>query len=153
MNQAKSLSVEFKNTTNTTTNQQNLVLWTVNGSPINVDVGKPTIQYVMDGNNNFPQEYNVIQVPQGQQWTYWIIQQNTVVPHPIHLHGHDYFVLGSGAGAFDIATATLQYKNPVRRDTALLPGNGWLVIAFPTDNPGIWLMHCHIVSILKSFYF
>jgi len=27
---------------------------------------------------------------------------------------------------------------------ALLPGRGWLAIAFPTDNPGAWLMHCHI---------
>ena len=27
---------------------------------------------------------------------------------------------------------------------SLLPGGGWLAIAFPTDNPGAWLMHCHI---------
>ena len=29
---------------------------------------------------------------------------------------------------------------------AFLPSRGWLVIAFPTDNPGAWLMHCHIVG-------
>jgi hypothetical protein len=32
----------------------------------------------------------------------------------------------------------------VRRDVTMLPPNGWLVLAFHTDNPGAWLMHCHI---------
>ena len=35
-------------------------------------------------------------------------------------------------------------KNPPRRDTAMLPSSGWLLIAFETNNPGAWLMHCHI---------
>jgi hypothetical protein len=26
----------------------------------------------------------------------------------------------------------------------MLPAKGWLLIAFKTDNPGAWLMHCHI---------
>lgn len=26
----------------------------------------------------------------------------------------------------------------------MLPGGGYLVLAFQTDNPGAWLMHCHI---------
>jgi FtsP/CotA-like multicopper oxidase with cupredoxin domain len=34
---------------------------------------------------------------------------------------------------------------------AMLPGGGWLVIGFITDNPGAWLMHCHIVS-LSTLY-
>lgn len=29
-------------------------------------------------------------------------------------------------------------------DTANMPAAGWLVMAFETDNPGAWLMHCHI---------
>lgn len=34
--------------------------------------------------------------------------------------------------------------NPTRRDVTMLPAKGWVVIAFKTDNPGAWLMHCHI---------
>lgn len=34
--------------------------------------------------------------------------------------------------------------NPPRRDVASLPGNGYLAIAFKKDNPGSWLLHCHI---------
>jgi hypothetical protein len=38
----------------------------------------------------------------------------------------------------------LKTDNPVRRDTATLPAQGYLVLAFESDNPGAWLMHCHI---------
>lgn len=38
----------------------------------------------------------------------------------------------------------LNLDNPPRRDVANLPASGYLVIAFLTDNPGVWLMHCHI---------
>ena len=26
----------------------------------------------------------------------------------------------------------------------MLPAGGWLALAFKTDNPGAWLMHCHM---------
>ena len=38
----------------------------------------------------------------------------------------------------------LNLNNPTRRDVALLPVNGYLVIGFQMNNPGAWLMHCHI---------
>lgn len=38
----------------------------------------------------------------------------------------------------------LNFVNPPRRDVAMLVASGWTVIAFQTDNPGAWLMHCHI---------
>ena len=38
----------------------------------------------------------------------------------------------------------MKFDNPPRRDVALLPGGGYLVIGFKTDNPGAWLLHCHI---------
>ena len=87
--------------------------------------------------------------------TYWIIQTlqatqgpNAIAapppPHPIHLHGHDFFVLGSGGGTFSGSTSGLNFATPPRRDTATLPSDGWLALAFPANNPGAWLMHCHI---------
>lgn len=69
----------------------------------------------------------------------------------MHLHGHDFYVLGRSANmptatVFDPArdTAGLTWTNPTRRDVTMLPGNGWLAVAFRTDNPGAWLFHCHI---------
>jgi hypothetical protein len=64
----------------------------------------------------------------------------------MHLHGHDFWILGHGSGVFNTTTdmANLNFVNPTRRDTTLLPAGGWVVIAFQADNPGAWLMHCHI---------
>jgi hypothetical protein len=33
-----------------------------------------------------------------------------------------------------------------RRDVVFLPEYGYVVIAFPADNPGAWLIHCHIAK-------
>ncbi len=38
----------------------------------------------------------------------------------------------------------LRGANPVRRDVTMLPARGWVLIAFKSDNPGAWLLHCHI---------
>jgi hypothetical protein len=38
----------------------------------------------------------------------------------------------------------LKLFNPPRRDVVLLPTDGYVVIAFKADNPGPWLIHCHI---------
>ncbi|KAF2743840.1 multicopper oxidase [Sporormia fimetaria CBS 119925] len=131
-------------------NGQSIVLWTVNGTSMIVDPGKPTLKYVADNTlNTIPQSYNVVSVSESATWTYWVIQQAANAPgiaHPIHLHGHDSYILGTGTGTFSVAAhmSQLKFTNPPRRDVAYLPGGGWLVIAYPTDNPGAWLMHCHI---------
>lgn len=71
--------------------------------------------------------------------------------HPMHLHGHKFFVLGSGEGPFPYSTVAeapqtlLNFVNPPFRDTAALPAKGWLVIRYLADNPGAWLLHCHIL--------
>lgn len=82
------------------------------------------------------------------QWQYWVIQQNSTappLPHPIHLHGHDFYVLAQQENAqWSGDISGLKTDNPIRRDTATLPAGGYLVLAFESDNPGAWLMHCHI---------
>jgi len=146
--QAQSLPVGFGPVNS---NGQNVVLWTINGTSMIIDPGKPTLQYLATGNTSYPPSYNLVEVSPTAQWTFWVIQQAPGAPpiaHPIHLHGHDMYVLGTGAGQFaDNAAAniaSLKFTNPPRRDVAFLPGGGWLVISYPTDNPGAWLMHCHI---------
>jgi FtsP/CotA-like multicopper oxidase with cupredoxin domain len=120
--------------------------WLVNNVDIEIDWDHPILEYVANGSTSYPPKANIIQVPQANVWTYWIIQNGFFLPHPVHLHGHDFLVLGTGAGTFDAAqhTSLLNFNNPIRRDVAQMPGSGWLVIAFKTDNPGCWLLHCHI---------
>ncbi|KAK3368390.1 Cupredoxin [Podospora didyma] len=120
--------------------------WRVKNTPIVVEWDHPVLEYILEGNNSFPAMINLVQVPQADVWTYWVIQNDFVLPHPIHLHGHDFLVLGLGSGTFNAATMMnqLNFVNPVRRDVAQMAGSGWMVIAYKTDNPGVWLMHCHI---------
>lgn len=136
-----------------TANGQNLVLWHLNTTAMAVEWDKPTIQYLMDGNTSYPASYDMIEIPSEGVWTYWIIQIAANMPpppHPIHLHGHDFFVLGRGTGIFasDVTgnTAALNFVNPPRRDTATLPGGGWLALAFQANNPGAWLMRTYLLK-------
>ncbi|XP_058109327.1 laccase-7 [Magnolia sinica] len=79
-----------------------------------------------------------------------IVLQNTAIVaienHPIHLHGFNFFVLAQGFGNFDRARDQEKFNlvNPQKRNTIAVPVGGWAVIRFRADNPGVWLMHCHL---------
>ena len=124
--------------------------WYLNGNSMVVDWSNPTLAQVAAGNTSFPTVEDVITLPTADTWTFWVIQNTLPVPHPMHLHGHDFSILGHGNGTFDVSQVSqLNFDNPPRRDVTLLPadpvrGSAWTVIAFQTDNPGAWLMHCHI---------
>ncbi|PHU16108.1 Laccase-17 [Capsicum chinense] len=65
--------------------------------------------------------------------------------HPLHLHGHNFYVVGQGIGNFDPKKDPAKYNlvDPVERNTIGVPSGGWAAIRFLADNPGAWLMHCH----------
>ncbi|KAG9453252.1 hypothetical protein H6P81_006156 [Aristolochia fimbriata] len=79
-----------------------------------------------------------------------IVLQNTAVitteNHPIHLHGFNFFVLAQGFGNFDRAREEQKFNmvNPQERNTIAVPVGGWAVIRFKANNPGVWIMHCHL---------
>jgi FtsP/CotA-like multicopper oxidase with cupredoxin domain len=73
-----------------------------------------------------------------------IIQNFDEGNHPMHLHGHKFWVLAQGHGHFPgYENLNLDFSNPLRLDTATLEGYGWMLLRFVTDNPGIWAFHCH----------
>ncbi|TFL03308.1 laccase [Pterulicium gracile] len=60
-------------------------------------------------------------------------------PHPIHLHGHTFHVVRSAG------SSTYNYQNPVMRDVVNSgESNDRVTFRFVTDNPGPWILHCHI---------
>lgn len=71
---------------------------------------------------------------------------STAENHPIHLHGYDFYIIAEGFGNFNPATDTSKFNlvDPPLRNTASLPVSGWAVIRFVADNPGSWIMHCHL---------
>ena len=78
--------------------------------------------------------------------------------HPFHLHGHQFQVIerfpSYGEHFYDYADGdpvTYDPSNhaafpdyPARRDTLVLPPQGYFVVRFVADNPGVWFFHCHI---------
>ncbi|XVF08213.1 hypothetical protein REPUB_Repub06bG0206900 [Reevesia pubescens] len=122
---------------------------------------KPPIQFDYTNaniNNNLP----LLFAPKGTKVTKLkfnstveLIFQNTaflgVENHPIHLHGFDFYVLAQGFGNYNPATdrKKLNFFNPQIRNTIGVPVGGWAVIRFRANNPGVWLMHCHLDSHLS----
>ena len=104
----------------------------------------PTALLVLNNDTSFESSYAVTLVPEADSWTLLVIESTFQQPHPIHLHGHDFFTLASGSGTYASSNATLNTANPPRRDVDILPASGYLAIAFKADNPGVWLAHCHI---------
>src|SRR2546421_12819328 len=62
----------------------------------------------------------------------------------MHLHGHDFAILQESNSPFSPEIFSPNLNNPPRRDVVIVQNGGFVAIAFKTDNPGTWLMHCHI---------
>ncbi|KAI0816756.1 putative extracellular dihydrogeodin oxidase/laccase [Xylaria sp. FL0064] len=122
----------------------NSVLWEMGSASLVSEWNYPSLLQVYEGNDTWDDSQQSYAFPDADVWVYWVIQTANGQPHPMHLHGHDFWILGQGTGTFDGSTANLTLTNPPRRDVVQLPGQGYTVIAFKTDNPGVWLMHCHI---------
>jgi len=68
---------------------------------------------------------------------------NSVHPmqHPIHLHGQRFIVVSENGNTND---------NLVWKDTVLVPAGSTVDILVDFTNPGVWLMHCHILEHAES---
>jgi FtsP/CotA-like multicopper oxidase with cupredoxin domain len=62
-----------------------------------------------------------------------IMQNQTGMAHPMHLHGH-YFKV--------VAINNVPIEGALR-DTVLVPPSTSVTIRFAADNPGNWAFHCH----------
>ncbi|KAF3399070.1 Laccase-2 [Talaromyces pinophilus] len=145
---SKNVSPDFTYYENETvtlgTNSAGLYIWEINDVSMLVDWENPTLLQIYNNEKNWSSTEGVIQVDEANKWVYVLVQSSLPVAHPIHLHGHDFSVLALGTGTYDPSTAVSKLDNPARRDTAMLLAKGYLLLAFQTDNPGVWLMHCHI---------
>jgi iron transport multicopper oxidase len=66
--------------------------------------------------------------------------------HPFHLHGHQFQIVehpASGAGKWSGSTSAAKAIPPTR-DVLTVHGNSYVVLRIVADNPGVFLIHCHI---------
>lgn len=112
------------------------VKWEMGGTSFVSEWDYPTVLQVAESNDTWTTDQHVIQLATADQWVYFVIETTFAQAHPIHLHGHDFWVLASGTGTYSTST-TLTTTDSPRRDVAMLPASGFLVIALYTDNPGV----------------
>ncbi|KAJ5726946.1 extracellular dihydrogeodin oxidase/laccase [Penicillium malachiteum] len=123
----------------------NAMLWLMNKTSFDTQWEYPTLMQVTENNQTWLARQRVIHLPEANKWVYFVIHSPFAQDHPMHLHGHDFWVLHSGYGNFDLSMkGQLTLVNAPRRDVVMLPASGYVVIAMKTLNPGAWLMHCHI---------
>jgi FtsP/CotA-like multicopper oxidase with cupredoxin domain len=72
-----------------------------------------------------------------------VMVNQTGMPHPMHLHGHEFQVVEIDGKRFPGAV----------RDTVLVPPGRRVVIAFDANNPGLWAFHCHLLYHLDAGMF
>ncbi len=68
------------------------------------------------------------------------LQNLTPHQHPIHIHGHSFKFLRSNRHALPVHHA----------DTVLLQPKERIEVALVADNPGDWMLHCHIIEHQES---
>ncbi|TLS24808.1 hypothetical protein PpBr36_08867 [Pyricularia pennisetigena] len=134
-------------------NGHNWFMWTLNSSSLVLDWAQPILKKIIDREPVFPTPYNVVRAEKSTaatanttQWFGLVIDSSSLgirIDHPIHVHGHDFWILSQNSTPYT-NTTTLNTINPIRRDTATLPAGGHLALAFELDNPGSWIVHCHI---------
>jgi FtsP/CotA-like multicopper oxidase with cupredoxin domain len=65
------------------------------------------------------------------------LRNQTAWSHPMHFHGHSFRVLSRNGVAV---------PHHIWRDTVLVAPKDAVEIAFVADNPGDWMLHCHVMD-------
>jgi len=99
--------------------------------------------YVWSINNvAWTKETPSLAVAKGERVELVFVNQ-TPMPHPMHLHGHEFQV---------VEINDLRFSGAVR-DTVLVPPGHRVVVAFDANNPGLWALHCHLLYHLEAGMF
>lgn len=67
-----------------------------------------------------------------------IVNPSSDASHPIHIHGHVFSILAKNGHRLT--------GSPVHVDAVLLGPHETWDVAFKADNPGIWMLHCHVLA-------
>nr|POE62972.1 oxidoreductase ops5 [Quercus suber] len=154
------------------------LLWYMANRTFRADYNDPVLLEAKLGNLDFPYERNVHNYGTNRSVRF-IIENAGVQPHPMHLHGHNMFILAEGTCAAGPSEGGIQAgpppssiskrqaspsdvrgncwdgtitnpTNPQRRDVQMLLPGQYIVVQWNQDNPGVWPMHCHIAWHLSA---
>lgn len=98
--------------------------------------GRFTMRFTING-RTFP-DTPMLAVKTGDLIKIHIANESEVDDHPMHLHGHSFQVLAHNGQPLT--------GSPIKLSTILVSPNENYDIAFVANNPGIWMIHCHILG-------
>lgn len=100
---------------------------------------------------------HVLQVPLNSVVEMILIDEGVTYEanHMFHLHGNYFHVIGMDKIGTNVTLEEIKeldrqgklrrrFTDSVRKDTVTVPDGGYTIIRLYADNPGFWLMHCHL---------
>lgn len=93
----------------------------------------------IDGKSSLEADHDhepLLQLDHGRSYVLQLVN-DTAWPHPIHLHGHVFRIVSRDGK---------EVKRVEWGDTVLLLPRSRAEVAFVADNPGNWMLHCHVLE-------
>jgi FtsP/CotA-like multicopper oxidase with cupredoxin domain len=104
------------------------------GNQLGFRFGQRQLIHTLNG-KSFPDTQPIV-VREGQYVKLRFIN-DTNEYHPMHLHGHFFSVLSKNGKPLT--------GSPVHLDSVLVGPHETWEVAFLADNPGLWMLHCHVL--------
>ncbi|KAI7182512.1 multicopper oxidase [Hortaea werneckii] len=123
-------------------------LFYMNNSTFRANYNEPTLLDAKLGKTEYPSDCNIFDFQSSSSIRLIVYNFALTGAHPMHMHGHNMYILASGTGYWNGTIA--HGSNPQRRDVQLLENAvskdepGYIVVQIDADNPGVWPFHCHI---------
>ena len=127
--------------------------------PFSTPKGSSLLMDIIKGKNLTDSPANIINIKR-HQVVQLRIYNDDPMEHTFHLHGHTFWVMSKGVQLNAPVNPDAPILKPVRDTIAVPPckvkrssggeegicggSKGFVDIRFVADNPGVWLMHCHI---------
>lgn len=135
-------------------------VWYMNNVTFRADYNDPDLLEAKLGNTTFPVSENVYDFGTNSSVRMIVYNHMALASHPMHIHGHNLYILQTGVGQWYDNMTLINPSNPQRRDTPNVrkavatnttaassdyQGDpSYVVVQFDMNNPGVWPFHCHI---------
>lgn len=122
--------------------------WLVNNQTFRGDYNDALLLEAKLGNLTWEPQWNVYNFKDSKTVRLVVYNHFPLSAHPMHLHGHDFWVLDEGFGTWN--GSIVNANNPIRRDVHILQKAqdfdvpSYSVLQYNLDNPGVWPFHCHV---------
>ncbi len=99
-----------------------------------VNLGGNMVDYVWKINGEEWPKVTPLKVKEGER-VEMTFNNKSMMSHPMHLHGH----------VFQVTEIDGKKINGAMRDTVNILPNSTVKVQFDANNPGIWMLHCHVL--------